>query len=113
MEIRRGEIWLANLSPTQGTEQAGIRPVLIIQTDRANPYSPHTVIVPFTTKIRKEILPSHVSIKAGSEGTKEDSVLLCEQIRVIDKQRLIKKIGKLDETTMGKVAEAIRAVLDL
>ncbi|MCR4318967.1 MAG: type II toxin-antitoxin system PemK/MazF family toxin [Candidatus Brocadiaceae bacterium] len=83
------------------------------QTDRANPHSPHTVIVPFTTKIRKEILPSHVSIKAGSEGTKEDSVLLCEQIRVIDKQRLIKKIGKLDETTMGKVADAIRAVLDL
>ena len=53
MEIRRGEIWLANLSPTQGTEQAGIRPVLIIQTDRANPHSPHTVIVPFTTKIGK------------------------------------------------------------
>ncbi|HHT9136569.1 MAG TPA: type II toxin-antitoxin system PemK/MazF family toxin [Candidatus Wunengus sp. YC60] len=55
MEIRRGEVWLANLSPTQGTEQAGIRPVLIIQTDRANPHSPHTIIVPFTTKIRKEI----------------------------------------------------------
>ena len=113
MEIRRGEIWLANLSPTQGTEQAGIRPVLIVQTDRANPRSPHTIIAPFTTKIRRGILPSHVSIKACSEGTQEDSVLLCEQIRVNDKQRLIKKTGKLDEITMGKVAEAIRAILDL
>ncbi|MDT7973568.1 MAG: type II toxin-antitoxin system PemK/MazF family toxin [Armatimonadota bacterium] len=63
--MKRGEVWLADLSPTKGTEQAGIRPVLIVQTDRANPYSPHTIIVPFTTRIRQKLLPSQVFVPAG------------------------------------------------
>ena len=113
MEIKRGEIWLANLSPVKGTEQAGLRPVLIIQTDRANPYSPNTIVIPFTTKIRKELLPSHVCVKASGEGLKEDSVLLCEQIRVIDKQRLIRKMRESDTTIMEKVSWAIKNILDL
>ena len=97
MEIIRGDIFLADLNPVIGTEQAGIRPVLIIQIDKANKVSPHTIIIPFTTRIRKAILPSHTKIPKGIAGLKQDSVLLCEQIRVIDKRRLIKKLGSLDE----------------
>jgi mRNA interferase MazF len=85
----RGEVWRADLSPTRGTEQAGVRPVLIVQTDRANPHSPHTIIVPFTSKIRSRLLPSHVLVPAGEGGLTQDSVTLCEQIRVMDHSRLI------------------------
>ena len=93
--MKRGEVWLADLSPTKGTEQAGIRPVLIVQTDRANPYSPHTIIVPFTTRIRQKLLPSQVFVPAEEGGLKHDSVVLCEQIRVIDKGRPITRLGEL------------------
>lgn len=81
MEIARGDIFLVDLNPVVGTEQAGVRPVLVIQIDRANKVSPHTIIIPFTTKIREAILPSHTKILKGVGGLKEDSVLLCEQIR--------------------------------
>jgi mRNA interferase MazF len=113
MAIKRGEIWWADLSPTRGTEQAGTRPVLIIQTDRANSTSPHTIIVPFTTKIRKAQLPSHVLIKAGQGGLKESSVLLCEQIRVIDTQRLTKRLGSLSASKMQEVNAALKIILEL
>ena len=83
MAVTRGEVWRADLSPAHGTEQAGVRPVLVIQTDRANPHSPHTIIVPFTTRIRQKLLPSHVLVPAGEGGLTQDSVALCEQIRVV------------------------------
>ena len=86
MVIARGEIWWANLAPTIGTEQSGRRPVVIVQTDKANSASPHTIIVPLTTKIRSRQLKSHVAVVAGDGGTTQDGVILCEQIRVIDKQ---------------------------
>jgi len=111
--VKRGEVWLADLSPTKGTEQTGIRPVPIVQTDRANPYSPHTIIVPFTTRIRQKLLPSHVLVPAGEEGLKHDSVVLCEQIRVIDKGRLITRLGELSEEKMREVNEALRIILDI
>jgi mRNA interferase MazF len=111
--VKRGEVWLADLSPTKGTEQAGIRPVLIVQTDRANPYSPHTIIVPFTTRIRQKLLPSQVFVPAGEGGLKHDSVVLCEQIRVIDKGRLITRLGELSEEKMREVNEALRIILDI
>jgi mRNA interferase MazF len=111
--VKRGEVWLADLSPSRGAEQAGTRPVLIVQTDRANPTSPHTIIVPFTTKIRRVQLPSHVLIKAGQGGLKADSVLLCEQIRVIDTQRLIKRLSSLSPKKMREVDQALRAILEL
>jgi mRNA interferase MazF len=86
--VKRGAVWKADLSPTRGTEQAGVRPVVVVQTDRANPHSPHTIIVPFTTRIRQKLLPSHVFVPAGEGGLTQDSVALCEQIRVMDHSRL-------------------------
>ena len=113
MEVKRGEIWWADLTPTKGTEQAGLRPVLIVQTDRANPYSPHTIVVPFTTKIRKKILPSHVFISPAESNLPENSIILGEQIRVIDKQRLTRKAGMLPENKLPEVASALRNILDV
>lgn len=83
--IRRGDVVLCDLNPIIGTEQAGICPVLVLQIDRANKVSPHTIIAPFTSKIKSVLLPSHVFLPAGVGGLSKDSVLLCEQIRVIDK----------------------------
>ena len=85
------------LNPVVGTEQAGIRPVVILQIDRANAVSPHTIIAPFTSKIRRAFLPSHVFVPSGVGGLTQDSVVLCEQIRVIDKSRIIRVIGHLDD----------------
>jgi len=113
MEVTRGEIFLADLNPVIGTEQAGIRPVLVIQIDKANKVSPHTIIIPFTTKIREAILPSHTKIPGGIGGLKEDSVLLCEQIRVIDKRRLLRKIGILDEYYMNEVMKSLKVILGI
>jgi len=113
MEVKRGEIWLANLSPTKGSEQAGTRPVLIVQTDRANPYSPNTIIVPFTTTIRQSLLPSHVLVSSAEENVKEDSVLLCEQIRVVSKSRFVRLLGLLSDNAMSDVEQALKVILEL
>lgn len=95
----------------RGTEQAGKRPALVLQIDRANAASPHTLIAPFTSKVRRSLLPSHVAILAGTAGLKLDSVLLCEQIRVIDRRRIVRVMGHLDETFMEDVAVAVRTIL--
>jgi mRNA interferase MazF len=109
----RGGIYWADLNPTRGTEQAGRCPVLVVQTDRANPASPHTIIVPFTTRIRRALLPSHVLTRAGTGGLSEDSVALCEQLRVCDRSRLLQKIGTVPLHVMDQVGEALKAILDL
>lgn len=113
VDIKRGDVVLCDLNPVIGTEQAGIRPAVIIQIDRANAVSPHTVMAPFTTKIRNVILPSQVLIPAGNGGLNLDSVLLCEQIRVIDKRRIIKVMGHLDNSYMGKIDKALSVILGL
>ncbi len=113
MEVRRRDIFLVDLNPVVGTEQAGIRPALVVQIDRANVTSPHTIIVPFTTRIRETILPSHVKISAGVGGLTEDSILLCEQIRVIDKKRLVRRIGNIEEEDLRKVVIALKVILGL
>ncbi|MEW6201343.1 MAG: type II toxin-antitoxin system PemK/MazF family toxin [bacterium] len=113
MEIKRGEIWLADLNPTRGTEQRGVRPVLIIQIDRANNVSPHTIIAPFTTKIRDKLLPCHVAFQAGEGGLSQDSVLLTEQVRVIDKSRLERKIGTVSKEKLEEVENAFRVIMGL
>ncbi len=113
MAVMRGEVWTADLSPTRGTEQSGTRPVLVVQTDRANPYSPHTIVVPFTTRIRQRLLPSHVQVLAGEGGLTQDSVALCEQIRVTDLGRLLRKLGDLTPMRMVEVNDALRAILSL
>ncbi len=111
--ITRGDVVLCDLNPVVGTEQAGIRPVVIVQIDRANAASPHTIMAPFTTKIHRALLPSHVFIPAGVGGLSQDSVVLCEQIRVIDKRRIIKVLGHLDDSYMQEIAKALRTILGL
>lgn len=110
---RRGDVVLCDLNPVFGTEQAGKRPVVVLQVDRANVAIPHTIIAPFTTKIRNVLLPSHVFIPAGSGELQQDSVLLCEQVRVVDKKRLLVVWGHLEETHMNAIAQALRAILDI
>lgn len=111
--MARGDVVLCNLNPGVGTEQAGIRPVVVVQTDRANAVSPHTIVVPFTSKIRQKLLPSHVLVPAGSGGLTQDSVALCEQIRVIDVRRIQKVLGHLDAPHLDELAKALRTILDL
>jgi mRNA interferase MazF len=111
--ISRGDVVLCDLNPVIGAEQAGVRPVTILQLDRANAVSPHTIIAPFTAKIRHTLLPSHVFVPAGVGGLNRDSVLLCEQIRVIDKRRISRFLGHLDESYLVKIDKALHMILDL
>ena len=113
VDIKRGNVVLCDLNPVVGTEQAGIRPVVIIQIDRANTVSPHTIIAPFTSKIRRALLPSHVFVPSPIAGLTQNSVILCEQIRVIDKSRIITVIGLLDEDYMMQLQVAISNILGL
>lgn len=113
MAVKRGEVWRADLAPTRGSEQSGVRPVLVVQTDRANASSPHTVIVPFTTRIRQRLLPSHAFVPAGDGGLTQDSVALCEQIRAVDVGRLLSRLGQLTVERMSAVDAALRAILEL
>jgi len=113
VNIVRADVVLCDLNPVMGTEQAGIRPVLVLQIDRANAASPHTIIAPFTTQIRQTLLPSHVMIPRAVSGLNNDSVLLCEQIRVIDKSRIIRVLGHLDERKMKDVAKALCTILGI
>ncbi|MBR1884370.1 MAG: type II toxin-antitoxin system PemK/MazF family toxin [Clostridia bacterium] len=106
MEIKRGEIYFADLSPTIGSEQSGIRPVVIVQNDIGNKYSPTVIVVAITSKIKNNI-PTHIKIDGEKFGLCKDSVILTEQIRTIDKSRLKSRVGKLDEKTLKKVKEAI------
>lgn len=111
--VTRGDVVLCDLNPVIGTEQSGIRPVVIVQIDRANAVSPHTIIAPFTSKIRRALLPSHVFVPAGVGGLSQDSVVLCEQIRVIDKSRIMRVIGHLDDVYMEQLATALSTILGL
>lgn len=113
VNISRGDVVLCDLNPVKGSEQAGIRPVVIVQIDRANSNSPHTIIVPLTSKIRRAILSSHVFIPEGFGGLDRDSVILCEQIRVIDKSRIIKVLGHLDKNYINKLEKALVTILGL
>jgi mRNA interferase MazF len=106
-------VWRADLAPTRGTEQSEVRPVLVVQTDRANPHSPHTIVVPFTTRIRQKLLPSHVFVPAGEGGLTQDSVPLAEQIRVVDCSRLMARLGVLSAHRMAEIGDALKVILEL
>ena len=106
MEIKRGEIYFADLSPEIGSEQGGIRPVLIVQNDIGNKYSPTIIAAAVTSKLNKSKLPTHIELPK-SVGLNKESVVLLEQIRTIDKRRLKDKIGELTPTLMQKVNDAI------
>jgi mRNA interferase MazF len=113
VDVKRGYIFYADLSPVVGSEQGGIRPVLVIQNDVGNRYSPTVIVAAITSQIDKAKLPTHVEVSAADYNLEKDSVILLEQIRTIDKQRLEKKITELDERLMRKVDEALRISIGL
>lgn len=110
---KRGEIYFAQLNPVVGSEQGGIRPVLVVQNDIGNQYSPTTIILAITSQINKAKLPTHVEIDAHTYGLERDSVILAEQIRTIDKSRLKQRIAVLKEESMDKVDQALKISLGL
>ena len=105
--IRRGDIFYADLSPVVGSEQGGLRPVLIIQNDVGNRYSPTVIAAAITSRMGKTRLPTHIDVHADKVGLAKDSVILLEQIRTLDKRRLKEKMGHLDGAVMTKVNNAI------
>jgi mRNA interferase MazF len=111
--VKRGDVYFADLSPVVGSEQGGVRPVLIIQNDIGNRFSPTVIVAAITAQIQKAKLPTHVEIDAKRYGFDRDSVILMEQIRTIDKQRLTDKITHLDEQMMNRVNKAIQISLGL
>ncbi len=110
-EIKRNEIYYADLNPVKGSEQGGIRPVLVIQNDTGNKHSPTTIVAAITSKEEKAKLPTHAEV--GSCGVERKSLALLEQIRTIDKSRLIKYVGELDGATVKEINEAISISLGL
>ena len=111
--VKRGDIFYADLSPVVGSEQGGIRPVLVVQNDVGNKYSPTIIIAAITSQINKAKLPTHIEVRGDDYGLNKDSVVLMEQVRTIDKRRLKEKIGRLDEGLMEQVDEALRISLGL
>lgn len=105
--ISRGDLFSACLDPVVGSEQGGIRPVLVVQNDVGNRYSPTVIVLAVTGQINKTRLPTHVPVAAGNTGLQKDSVVLAEQIRTLDKRRLREKIGSLKPEVMQKVSEAM------
>ena len=105
--IRRGDIYYADLSPVVGSEQGGLRPVLIIQNDVGNRYSPTVIAAAITSRMSKTRLPTHIDVYADRAGLAKDSVILLEQVRTLDKQRLRERMGHLDESVMAEVNAAI------
>ncbi|MCC8079890.1 MAG: type II toxin-antitoxin system PemK/MazF family toxin [Oscillospiraceae bacterium] len=105
--VKRGDIYYADLSPVVGSEQGGLRPVLIVQNDTGNKHSPTVIAAAITSQVGKARLPTHIELTAQSYGLSRDSVILLEQIRTLDKSRLRERMGKLDESTMSKVDDAI------
>ncbi|MGM7636902.1 MULTISPECIES: type II toxin-antitoxin system PemK/MazF family toxin [unclassified Bacillus (in: firmicutes)] len=113
MIVKRGDVYFADLSPVVGSEQGGMRPVLVVQNDIGNRFSPTIIVAAITAQIQKAKLPTHVEIDAKRYGFERDSVILLEQIRTIDKQRLTDKITQLDEEMMEKVDDALQISLGL
>lgn len=107
MEPLRGDIFFCDLSPVVGSEQGGFRPVLIIQNDIGNKYSPTVIVAAITSQIDKARLPTHVELPASVSGLEKDSVILLEQVRTIDKRRLKRHVSRLDREIMNKVDEAL------
>jgi mRNA interferase MazF len=105
--VKRGDVFYADLSPVIGSEQGGVRPVLVVQNDVGNKYSPTIIISAITSQINKAKLPTHIEISATEFGLNKDSVVLLEQIRTVDKRRLRDKIGHFDDELMEKVNEGL------
>ncbi|MBI4355549.1 MAG: type II toxin-antitoxin system PemK/MazF family toxin [Candidatus Omnitrophica bacterium] len=113
MLIRRGDIFYVNLDPTTGSEQAGTRPVLIIQNDVSNQYAPTVIVAPLTTRVFSKPYPTNATVPEGMAGLRAQSTVLLSQIRTIDKRRLQRKVGHLPASSMQQVNEAIKVSLAL
>ena len=113
MNIKRGEIYYADLSPVIGSEQGGVRPVLIIQNDVGNKYSPTVIAAAITSQQFKTKMPTHINVNASVCGLSKDSVVLLEQIRTLDKQRLREKMGNLPESDMSRINNALSVSIGL
>ncbi len=107
MTVKRGEIYYADLSPVVGSEQGGVRPVLIVQNDVGNRYSPTVIAAAITSQKEKSKLPTHIEINSQVCGLSRDSVVLLEQIRTLYKKRLKEKMGRLDDGSMGQINQAL------
>ena len=105
--VKRGDIFYADLSPVVGSEQGGVRPVLIVQNDTGNKHSPTVIAAAITSQINKARLPTHIELGARAYGLTKDSVVLLEQIRTIDKRRLKERMGQIDDDLMNRVDNAI------
>lgn len=113
MKIKQFEIWIADLNPRMGTETGKIKPVIIVQTDLLNKEHPTTVICPLTTTVQPESEILRVHLKKSKFGLKEDCDIMIDQVRAIDKKRLVKKVGEVDNNTTEKVRQNLKIVLDL
>ena len=113
MDVRRGEIWLAELNPVRGSEQAGTRPVLLIQTNAINRFTTTVLAIPFTTNLRRAALPSCVSVAAGEGGLSSESVALCHQLRVLDKIRLTQRLGEVSGAMLEKIENCVLFTLGI
>jgi mRNA interferase MazF len=109
--VKRGEVWLADLNPTQGSEQAGIRPVIIFQNDLVSQFSTTVVAIPLTTNQRRSALPICLPIEQGNGGLSQDSVALCFQMRVLDRTRLISRIGQLSPEIISQLEDVVLLTL--
>ncbi len=107
MSVKRGEIYYADLSPVVGSEQGGVRPVLIVQNDIGNKHSPTVIAAAITSQKEKTKLPTHISLDAESYGLAKDSIVLLEQVRTLDKRRLRERMGELDNAAMHKIDTAL------
>ncbi len=107
MNVKRGDIYYADLSPVVGSEQGGVRPVLIVQNDVGNKYSPTVIAAAITSQQEKSRLPTHISVNGNQCGLSKDSVVLLEQVRTLDKQRLKERMGNLSQNDMNKINKAL------
>ena len=111
--MTRGEMWLASLDPVRGAEQAGTRPVLVLQADPLNAFLRTVVIVPLTTNLQWARFPFCVRVLAGEGGLASDSSVLCHQVRVVDKTRLVRRLGQLSDAALANIEQAIRVTLGM
>ena len=113
MEVVRGDIFIADLDPVVGSEPGGVRPVLIVQNDRGNRFSPTVICAAMTSRLGKNDLPTHVWIAAKESGLDRDSLVLCEQIRTLEKRRLRSKAGHIEGLSLVRVNRALAAALGI
>lgn len=111
MNVKRGEVYYADLSPVVGSEQGGYRPVLVVQNDKGNKYSTTVIVAPVSSRMTKNALPTHVYLEL--EGLSKKSIVLLEQLRTIDKKRIKERVGYVSEDLMAKINEAMKTSLDI